>query len=544
MNASNFKVSNAPGAHIQAPVKLQIPNSDRDATQIEDSWCLRFGGCLELGAWSLEFRRLLSVLVLLLLIAPDLPAASSEKRAAATWEHSIVTIEVARKQYDYYQPWSRQMRRLQKVGTVLADKQILTTADHMSDHTLVRLQKYGRGKWTLGEVSWIDYHANLAVVTTSDPDFWKELKAASLGGGKLAENPLQILRWREGNLENRQAEFNQYTVREGQLSAVNQVTLEISSEIQGAGWGEPVIADGHVIGLVRAQDGRTCTVTPGAFIESILQAKKKGAYHGLGFFHFFWQPAENPDTLAWLKLPGEQRGVVVLEVPNRPDTEPQVIKPKDVLLKIEGFDIDVQGDYTDPEFGHLNLENLSVRNKWAGDDVKIQVWRDGKAMDVVYRLPRFEYTNSLVPYASYDQEPEYMIVGGLVFQPLTDAYLQSWGQDWKNRAPFRLNYYNNESPTTNRPALVMLSQVLPDPYNIGYQDQRWLIVNKVNGQRVSRLSELRDALQKPTEGYHVLEFAKGESLQRMVLAAGEADREATARVLSRYHITDAIKLAK
>jgi hypothetical protein len=537
MNAPRTRIPKAPSTGIQAPVKLKIPNFKPDVTQLQHSGCLKF------GAWSLGFQRL-SVFVALLLLTPLARAASNEKKAAATWEHSIVTIEVARKHYDYYQPWSRQMRRLQKVGTVVGEKQILTTADHMSDRTLVRLQKNGRGKWTLGEVSWIDYHANLAVVTTSDPDFWKELKAASFGTGKLAENPLQILRWREGNLENRQAEFNQYTVREGQLSSVNQVTLEISSEIQGAGWGEPVIADGHVIGIVRAQDGRTCTVTPGTFIESILQAKKKGTYHGLGFFHFFWQPAENPDTLAWLKLSGEQRGVVVLEVPNRPDGEPQVVKPKDILLKIEGFDIDIQGDYADPEFGHLNLENLSVRNKWAGDDVKIQVWRDGKAMDVVYRLPRFEYTNSLVPYASYDQEPEYMIVGGLVFQPLSDAYLQSWGQDWKNRAPFRLNYYNNESPTKDRPALVMLSQVLPDPYNIGYQDQRWLVVNKVNGQRVNRLSELRDALEKPVDGYHVLELVKGESLQRIVLAAGEADREATARVLSRYHITDAIRLAK
>jgi hypothetical protein len=147
--------------------------------------------------------------------------------------------------------------------------------------------------------------------------------------------------------------------------------------------------------------------------------------------------------------------------------------------------------------------------------------REREIMDIVYRLPRFEYTNSLVPYASYDQEPEYMIVGGLVFQPLTDAYLQSWGQDWKSRAPFRLNYYNNESPAKDRPALLMLSQVLPDPYTIGYQDQRWLVLNKVNGQRVSRLPELRDALQKPLDGYHVLEFVKGEGLQRMVLAARE-----------------------
>jgi hypothetical protein len=89
----------------------------------------------------------------------------------------------------------------------------------------------------------------------------------------------------------------------------------------------------------------------------------------------------------------------------------------------------------------------------------------------------------------------------------------------------------------------MLSQVLPDPYNIGYQDQKWLVINKVNGQRVNRLPELREALQKPVDGFHVLEFVKGDSLQRMVVAAGDTDKEATARVLKRYGITDGFRFS-
>src|SRR5437588_1649549 len=174
-------------------------------------------------------------------------AKEPKKTQATAWEHSIVAVEVARKQYDYYQPWSRQMRKLQKVGTVVGERQILTTADQMFDRTLVRLQKGGRGKWTMGEVVWIDYHVNLALVTTSEADFWRDLKPATLGGAMPANAELQVLRWREGNLENRRAEFTQFTVREGQLSPISQVTLETSSEIQGAGWGEPIIADSHVV---------------------------------------------------------------------------------------------------------------------------------------------------------------------------------------------------------------------------------------------------------------------------------------------------------
>ena len=131
--------------------------------------------------------------------------------------------------------------------------------------------------------------------------------------------------------------------------------------------------------------------------------------------------------------------------------------------------------------------------------------------------------------------PEYLIVGGLVFQPLSVPFLRSWGDDWKRRSPFRLFYYSSEEPTKERPALMLLSLVLPDAYNLGYQDSRYLVLEKVNGRKVSRLPELRDALQHPEGGYHVLELARGESLQRIVLDAAETDA-ATQRILKRYSI--------
>jgi len=498
------------------------------------------------GHRNLDCPRRIAVLALALALWAEAVTGRAQgegKDARSAWEHSIVTLEVARKQYDYYQPWSKGTRRQQKAGLVVGEREVVTTADELFERTLVRLQKGGRGRWWLGEVKWIDYHANLALVTAAEAGFWSDLKPATLGSAAPAEGAMRILRWREGNLEDRRAEFTQFSVREGQLSPVNQAVLEVSSEIQGAGWGEPVVVNAHVAGLLTAQEGRNGFAMPASFIQAVLDARRKGTYHGLGYFHFYWQPGKNPATLALLGLKGEPRGVEVIHVPARPDDGQQVLQPRDILLKVDGFDVDTQGDYTDPEFGHLNLESLATRRKWAGEEMKLEVWRGGKAMEVSYRLPKFDYGNALVPYAVRDQEPEYLIVGGLVFQPLTDSYLQSWGSDWKRTAPFRLYYYNNEEPTKERPALVLLSHVLPDPYNIGYQDQRYLVLKRVNGQRVSRLPELREALQKPVNGFHVLEFVRGDSLCHMVLAAGDPEREATVRVLQRYAVPQASRMA-
>ena len=89
---------------------------------------------------------------------------------------------------------------------------------------------------------------------------------------------------------------------------------------------------------------------------------------------------------------------------------------------------------------------------------------------------------------------------------------------------------------------MILSQVLPDAFNLGYQEQRGFAVDKVNGQRVTSLTELRDALKHPTDKFHVIDFLPNESLQRIVFAAGDAEREATQRILERFGITKAVQI--
>ena len=93
-----------------------------------------------------------------------------------------------------------------------------------------------------------------------------------------------------------------------------------------------------------------------------------------------------------------------------------------------------------------------------------------------------------------------------------------------------------DEATKEHPAIVILSQVLPDAFNLGYQDQRYQVLQKVNGRRVNTLAELREALNHPTDKYHVLDFLAGESAQRIVIAADGADRAATQRVLQRFGI--------
>jgi hypothetical protein len=212
-----------------------------------------------------------------------------------------------------------------------------------------------------------------------------------------------------------------------------------------------------------------------------------------------------------------------------------LVHSRDVILQIDGFDIDAEGNYRDPQYKKLCLENLSSRGKWAGMDCKMKIWRDGKEMDLVYKLPKAAYSDELVPSQSFDQDPEYVLAGGFVFVPLSEAYLRSWGPTWRQQAPFRLSYYDMGKVTAERPQRVVLSQVLPYPANIGYESLRNMVVDEVNGLKIKRISDIMTALKSPINGFDVFKFEPGETVQQAVLDASQID-DANTQIMARYNI--------
>jgi hypothetical protein len=464
-------------------------------------------------------------------------ALAADSSRAGDYEKSIVQIEATRKQYDMVQPWNRRVDQLQKVGVVTGSKEILTTAEFLADLTLLRIQKGGRGKWFNGEVQWIDFHANLAIVTCKDDDFWKGLKSARIADVTPRVGQSQLARWRNGTLETRNLDINRMTVKRGKLTNVDMLFLEVNSDVAGTGWAEPIFKDGALIGITSSKEEKMATIIPSSFIKQCLEERKN--WRGVGYFAFTWSPSENPASLEYLKLPGEPRGVIIIDTPTNEVTN---LKVHDVIVEIDGFNIDMKGDYKDPQYGNLNLESLSTRKHWAGDEVKIKVWREDKMLDVKYRLPRSEYTNEVVPDYVFNQEPQYLLLGGLLFQPINGPYLQNWGaNDWQRRAPFRLTYLARKKATPELPTAVVLSSILPDKFNLGYQDARYLILESMNGQKVRTLRDIAEARNHPKDGFHEIVFQKGDSLSRIILDATETEA-ATRRVLQRYGINEQEKL--
>jgi len=474
--------------------------------------------------------------VSLLLTGQALGQADESK---ANWQDSIVLLDVTRNNFNFRIPWDKRAQSVSKFGAVIEGKELLTTAAGLANHTLVRIQKGGRGKWTNGEVRWIDYQANLAIIGVEDDAFWEGLAPVIFTDAKGFKENLQVIRWRGGNIEKRAAEFSRFSVADANFNQAPRIELKASSEIEGAGKAELMVTKDQVVGLVASKSGSTCSVIPAPFITQVLKLRKTDQYKGLGYFDFIWQPASNPAVIDYFKLDGAPRGVLVI----KPGKKKSSLKLHDIILEVGGFPIDIQGDYLDPDYGHVIMEYLACRNKWAGDILKLKIWRDGKVQDIDYKLPKADFSDNLVMDRPSDVEPTYLIAGGLVFVPLSAEFLSSWGSDWQRSAPFRLVFYNNQKAKKDQKSLVVLSLVLPDFYNIGYQQRssQNIVIEKANGNLISTLEDLAKALDKPKDGFHILEFKKGSSLGKIILDAEKLE-QANDRIAQRYGIQSLQKL--
>ena len=445
---------------------------------------------------------------------------------------SLVEIEVTKKAYDYKIPWVIRNAQTRKNGIVIGRNRILTTADGLSGQYLCRIRKGGESKQYVATLKWVDYYTNLAVFDVEEPLFWegKGMQAVPLAMDVPQRGNVTVYRWRSGRIESRAAEIIRLFIGKSKLSYVQHLKLLVSSEIDAAGWAEVVIHEGQIVGLTSASSNKKLTILPAPFIASVLERRALEADPGVACFDFYWMSAKNPALPQSKGLHREDSGVVVTEVGARGLAD-NTLHVGDVLLEIDGFAIDSEGKYIDPDYGRLELNGLATRGHAPGDAIPMTIWREGREQMVTYTVPRADFEKDIIPDQRYDLAPEYLIAGGLVFQPFDGPLHHSFG----GNSPILLDTYAANPPTEEREGLVLLTMVLPDDYNRGYESARYLMVDQINAQTIHTIDDVLTALGAAYNGYHLIRFMQDESLQYMVLDAEEMSN-ATQRVLQHYNI--------
>jgi hypothetical protein len=476
---------------------------------------------------------------------PVVPAAVAASPVAtaptATNGHlraGIVSVRVTGQDWNWRAPWEKQAPWTRTVtGLVVPGRKILVASTAFGNHLLVEAQRLGSEARSVARVELVDQEGPLALVAVDDPAFWDGLEPLPLAERAPGEGDVTILRWqRSGLLDSYPGTVRQ--VRSGRhgLSQTSLLTLEIGTSTDGLGESEVVVAKGRVTGLVTGRTGDAYGALAAPVLAQFLEGAAKGDWRSFARAGLAWQDLTNPALRESLGLREGETGIRLTRVAAHGSAGGS-LKPGDVVLEMGGATLDPTGYYEHPVYGRMLFALLFSDGRRPGETMAVKVLRDGQRLDLQLPLRAMRPEQDRVPPYVFGRGPDYVVVGGLVFEELTRPYLGAWG-DWARRAPPRILVAMDRQPEdagAEPKQIVLLSSVLPDAANLGYQELRDLIVERVNGRAVGSLADLREAFASPQEGFHVVEFVAGQGAARVVLDAAEA-QVAAARLQQAYGV--------
>ncbi|MFN7975785.1 MAG: hypothetical protein U0166_26160 [Acidobacteriota bacterium] len=456
----------------------------------------------------------------------------------------VVGLEVTYQEWDQRRPWAkRDPSRRNASAVVLAGPSLLTTAEMVGAATLVKIEKFGRSTQAVAHVAFVDPDVNLALLSVDDPRFFDGLTPVTLAPATPMAEALRTIRWNDQQLESAATRVKRVEVDASLQGSLEHVFLEVQTDLTGGGWSEPVFRGDQLVGLtVSQEDDQRARVIPVEVLSLFCRRARAPEYARFPVLGAEWESNADPALAAFLGQAGEPSGIIIRKVPWG-GSACGVLEPMDVLLAIDGVPIDAEGFYPHPHLGRLLFPHLLVERHAAGDVVPVKVLRAGHVLDLRMTLRAYPSALDLVPQSN-NGGPPYAVVGGLVFRELDVPYLASWGSEWTEKAPAvlrLLHRLDQESQRPDRRRIVVLSSVLPSPYNVGYQDIADAVVESVNERAVQSIGDLVGAFESPIGGFHTITLARTASRREIVLDAGGLS-DATAGVLAAYGVPRAVRL--
>jgi S1-C subfamily serine protease len=455
-------------------------------------------------------------------------------------EKSVVQIFTSFQEPNWAAPWIFDMpRRASGTGFLIAGGRIMTNAHVVAWTTQLLVRRYHDPKPYPAKVEFVAHDIDLAVIKVDDPDFYKGMKPLDFGSLPKVRSTVVTYGFPAGG---EQISYTRGVVSrievQGYVHIGNRAFLagQTDAAINPGNSGGPVIQDDKVVGV--AFEGATGLQSTGYFIPTVivkhfLDDIKDGTYDGVPEAGLRLASLQNPAFRRQLKLPDDsKRGVRVDQILDIPATK-ELIKPNDVVMQVGDYPVDDDGTitYEDNTVGVSAAVDLAQ----SGETIPLKIWRDGKMIDV--DLPVKVYTDDLTQGNQYDVLPPYYIYGGLVFTSLSLDYLKTFGQDWSDSAGreliYELVYRHLEDPKHWRPQPVVMASILNNPVNAHFTTRGQAMVDKINGMRIERLSDVAKAFALDKGPDALIEFLPDHHFE---VIRKDAAEKANPEILSTYSV--------
>jgi S1-C subfamily serine protease len=426
---------------------------------------------------------------------------STLRRLAAQGDLAVVRIQVARQRPSWTVPW--QMRAVESSsgsGAIIRKREktvhILTAAHVVSDSTFLTVQRntdwFDSDKIPAKVVA--EFHdTDLALIEVDDVDgSFQSIDSMQIAPADI----LPVLRSKV-NVVGYPVGGDRVSVTEGVVSRVDMAryshsgrvacSFTVDAAINAGNSGGPIIdpATGNILGVAFQKlvgsgvESQGYGVPPYLIWRFLKAAEDRAAFHPeLPSLGIAIQPLESPALREYL---GASNGVLVNWSKN------DALKPNDVIVSVNGHKVDNQG-LTSFNGRHIHFAAL-IHDHRVGQTINLEILRNRGLICVDASLLG-SAAIELVPSLQYSTRPEYLVVGGLVFQPLSLDFLQGWNE--RDRPTHLQELLLRGKMDGERSQAIVLTTVLTARCNSGY-GSGWTggpILKALNGVAINNMQHL------------------------------------------------------
>jgi hypothetical protein len=278
-------------------------------------------------------------------------ARAGEDQTREAMKGSIVYLEISSYGYDQIRPWKNtDIQQKSGVGCATGPYQVITPAWNLTDAKLIKAKVSGQNEYIPATIKTIDYEVDLALLELEPNAMKKPLKPMKFEdkfqrGAKLNYYWLNA----NGDMTTGQGYMDRADMVRSTVSYAYFLNLIVTNTSQETSTGQ-VYCDGSTPAGISCWSKNTTEtgLIPAAIINNFLARAKEGSYPGVPAVGFTAETLLDPTTRKYLKMPATMKnGVQVAGVYNI-GTGCDSLKAGDVVLAIDGKEIDAYGKFLYP----------------------------------------------------------------------------------------------------------------------------------------------------------------------------------------------------
>jgi len=465
-------------------------------------------------------RRIATTLCLMAAVAAAEEDLMPKLRAA------LVKVSTTSQGFDNTSPWKKtRVGNSIGRGVVVAPGVILTLARNVRNARMIEVMVANSARRYPAKLKHIDPRMDLALVEITDEKLREQMKPLELGESVKLDDEFDLYELGQDNMVERSTAR---VVRADASPTILSMRLQTTGTTGGNG--QVAIKDGKLIGLLTSRSRQQGQLMSIESVGKYLKDHEDGTYHGCPGESVWIQTLLREDLREFYGLKPDQHGLAVVRtVAGR--TGEGVLQARDVILAVDGYDVDDEGMFEHERHGRLSASWLFQGRRYPGDKMKIKVLRGGKEMELELELKAWPDTARSVPSGPGKGRPQYLVTGGLVILELHErVYIP--------RSPggvFLRRYREREGwdAAGKRRRYVYVDRVFADDSNKGFEGLRFTPIVRVNGMEITEIADVAKALETPKDKFHVFEF---EGVASDYVIAADQLTEIDKRVAENYRI--------